>query len=167
MAFKTEKYNSWQTLHRELKKTLDLFAVSLEEEDNWTPEKSVEFLVLVREIADGIKEYKSRLEQVKNFLSYAVIPRIFDEHGIKSVSYEHLKARVSLKSQLRASVQTDQKENAIQWLKENHPGIVTETINANTLSSFAKLMLEEEGIELPSELFKTETATNASITKIQ
>ncbi len=54
----------------------------------------------------------------------------------------------------------------IEWLDENgHGALAQRTVNAGTLGSFAKDLIQDQGKELPPEIFKTGTAPYTSITK--
>jgi hypothetical protein len=56
------------------------------------------------------------------------------------------------------------KERGMEWLRETgNDGLIITTVNAQTLSSFAKEMALE-GMPLPEELFKVGTAQHISIT---
>lgn len=60
----------------------------------------------------------------------------------------------------------DKKEEAIAWLKNNgHGDLITETVNASALTSYAMSLLEQDGKELPSDLFKSFDKSSTSVTK--
>lgn len=60
------------------------------------------------------------------------------------------------------------RERGIDWLKTNgYPELVQETVNAQTLAAFSKSLLEDEGKELPDDIFKVGTTPYTSITKIR
>lgn len=66
----------------------------------------------------------------------------------------------------RVSASMLDKNGGMQWLRdEGHEGIITETVNASTLSAFAKSLLEESGVELPEDLFKVSTMTQLAVRK--
>jgi hypothetical protein len=57
------------------------------------------------------------------------------------------------------------KEAGMQWLRNTgNDGLIIETVNAMTLSSFAKDMALN-GMPLPEEVFRVSTAQHISITK--
>jgi hypothetical protein len=54
----------------------------------------------------------------------------------------------------------------MNWLRDNGAeSLIIETVNAQTLASYAKSVMEEEGKDLPHNLFKTNILTYTSITK--
>jgi hypothetical protein len=58
------------------------------------------------------------------------------------------------------------KDEAFAWLKDNDLGdIIQETVNSNTLSAQAKLLLEDKGLDMDPELFNTYWQNNVSKTK--
>jgi hypothetical protein len=58
------------------------------------------------------------------------------------------------------------KELGHRWLHDNgHGGLIIPTVNASSLSAFAKDLMENEGKELPEHIFKTGRLTYTSITK--
>jgi len=60
------------------------------------------------------------------------------------------------------------KDAGLNWLRANgHEGIIIETVNSSTLSAFAKSQLEEEGVDLPDDIFKIGTSPYTSITKVK
>jgi hypothetical protein len=57
------------------------------------------------------------------------------------------------------------KEAAFEWLRENGLGeLITETVNASTLSAQARKMLED-GTELDADIFNVSVFPTTSITK--
>lgn len=58
-----------------------------------------------------------------------------------------------LKTVTRASAKAGEQERLYQWLKDNGYGdLVKETVNAQTLTGFAKELMEENDDELPGDL---------------
>ncbi|WP_338121719.1 hypothetical protein [Eubacterium pyruvativorans] len=68
-------------------------------------------------------------------------------------NFTHAGTMFSLTSKVRASAVSDRKEDLYQALRDNGYGsMVTETVNANSLSSFVKEQREENEDELPTWL---------------
>jgi hypothetical protein len=58
------------------------------------------------------------------------------------------------------------KQLGMDWLRNTgNESLIQETVNSSTLAAFAKSKTEEEGKELPSDIFKTSVMTYTSITK--
>jgi hypothetical protein len=122
----------------------------------------------VRLAAEQIKEAREAINDISDNLSRVVIPDtvalLKETTGQKPPFNIEGVGRVTVS--YRFSCTMPDKEHGIRWLKSNgHGGIVQETVNSSTLSAFAKNMLEEQGIELPPDLFKVGTAPYTSITK--
>ena len=65
-----------------------------------------------------------------------------------------------------ASIIAEKRPQAFQWLRDNGYGdIIQETVNASTLSAFAKTLLETENKELPEEFFRVHAESQATLTR--
>lgn len=92
-------------------------------------------------------------------------PEVFEAAGVTHVPLAE-GYRVGLNYLTRASIRAGLKEVAHQWLIENgHQDIITETVNASTLSALARTLQEEENLSLPEDLFNVALMTNTSVTK--
>jgi hypothetical protein len=110
---------------------------------------------LAREALAGMEEELSRVQ----------IPDVMAEHGVKTITIEDV-GRVTVSYRFSCSMLD--KDAGLMWLRANgHDGIIIETVNSSTLSAFAKSQLEEEGVDLPDEIFKTGTSPYTSITKVK
>lgn len=116
----------------------------------------------VRELHRSLKERVSALGEHINGLSYDIIPTIFTNQNIKTINVVGLGA---VTISVRWSATMLNKEKGMEWLRETgNSGLIVETVNAQTLSSFAK---EETlaGKPLPDNLFKVGTSQLVSIRK--
>lgn len=101
-------------------------------------------------------------EKYKRFL----LPEAFEQEGVKSIPLAE-GFRVGTSTTFRASIKKGEKDAAYAWLRENKLGdIITSTVNASTLSSVAKKMVEEENKELPEQLFNVGMLPTTSVTKV-
>jgi len=117
---------------------------------------------------EEIKEAREAIADIAENLSRVVIPDVVaalrERTGEKPPFQIEGVGRVSVA--YRFSCTMIDKVKGIGWLKGNgHEGLVQETVNSSTLSAFAKDMLENNGIELPTEFFKVGTSPYTSITK--
>lgn len=72
--------------------------------------------------------------------------------------------RISVSTQVRASIREGKKGEAYDWLRNHDLGdIIQETINSSTLSAAARELLEGN-VELPEAEFNVYTAFNTSVT---
>ena len=124
----------------------------------------------VRLAAAQIKEAREALKSMEDMLSGNIVPdfvrRAKEELGVKTPIVLEGVGRVTVSYRFSASMLD--KEKGIDWLKGNgHGGLVQETVNSSTLSAFAKDMFENQGVELPPEVFKVGTNPYTSITKVK
>lgn len=121
----------------------------------------------VRIAVEQIKEAREALAQMAEDLSRETIPDTLRGLGIKTITIEGV-GRVSVSARFSASILPEKKPEAYSWLRESGNGsLIVETVNAQTLSSFAKNLLETEGVDLPSDLFKIGSMSYTSITKVK
>lgn len=119
----------------------------------------------VKDLYDQLDEIKKRLGASKDRMSYTMLPRAFEDEGQSSITLSS-GHRITISSKLRASI-GENRDEAYVWLRDHDFGdIITETVNASTLSALAK-GLAEEGKGLPEELFNTSIAQVASVTKVR
>lgn len=116
----------------------------------------------LRRVNALIKEAREALAQMEERLSREQIPDVMRANNIKSTTIEGV-GRVSLGHRWSASMVD--KEPAMNWLRDSgHGGVIQETVNAQTLGALAK-ELNNDGVELPQQFFKTSLMTYTSITK--
>lgn len=118
--------------------------------------------------AEIIKDAKKALDNIVDTLSRVVIPdvvaKLKETTGEKPPFVIEGVGRVSVS--YRFSCSMIDKDQGIDWLRgSGNESLVTETVNSSTLAAFAKDMLENQGKELPSEIFKVSTSPFTSITK--
>lgn len=122
----------------------------------------------VRLAAEQIKEAREAINDMSDNLSRVIIPDIIanlrERTGEKPPFNIEGVGRVSVA--YRFSCTMIDKNEGINWLKNTgNGGIVIETVNSATLSAFAKDLLENQGKELPADIFKVGTSPYTSITK--
>lgn len=125
----------------------------------------------LKRLYDDLEGMRKRMSKQIEFLKTVVLPEAFEREGITSFTTKD-GYRVTVGHRVFASCLPDMKFEAYQWLKENgFEDIVTETVNAGTLSSLAKSLLTIDDpsssiLELPEELFKVEIKPQTSSTKV-
>jgi len=116
----------------------------------------------LRKINARIREAREALYEMEQRLSWEQVPDVMRENNIRTTTIEGV-GRVSLSNKWSCSMLD--KEVGMDWLRGNGAGeLIQETVNAQTLAAYAK-SLNEEGKELPNDIFKTGTMTYTSITK--
>lgn len=120
-------------------------------------------------LANGeIKTAREALADIADALSTSAIPDLLrhmkETTGLKTPINLEGVGRVTVSYRFSCSMLD--KAQGIAWLDANgHGDIAPRSVNAQTLGSFAKKMIEDEGVDLPAEIFKTGTAPYTSITK--
>jgi hypothetical protein len=117
----------------------------------------------LRAITEQIKESREALDELERKLSREYVPDAMRARNIKTITIEGV-GRVSLSNRWSCSMLD--KQLGMQYLRDTgNGGLIIETVNAQTLASFAKDLNDNKGEELPSDLFKTGIMTVTSITK--
>lgn len=142
-------------------------SAAIEEANKALVEKDLILLIKdfdwIRNTYDNLDDNRKLIFGLIEKLSRETIPAKMDAQDITSIKIDGV-GRVSLGT--RVSVSMLDKQAGMEWLRENgHGDIIQETVNASTLSAFSKSLLEEEGVELPDDKFKTSTMRYTSITK--
>jgi hypothetical protein len=120
--------------------------------------------VQIRLAEDELGAAMKRLANLSDALQYTKLPEAFQAAGVTSLTVTGY--RVTAMPLVRASITPGQKEPAFQWLRDNDFGsLVIETVNAGSLASLAKSMVQDEGRELPEGLFNVHHGTTMSVTK--
>lgn len=121
------------------------------------------FLREVRDITETLADLKIQFQWQLDRLRQETIPTSFKENGISSLTVDGY--RYTISQTMRASIKADKKLDAYKWLRENDLGeLITETVNASTLSAQARKMAED-GLELEPDLFNVSIVPSTSITQ--
>lgn len=124
---------------------------------------AIKHYVAVREAVKQIKTAREALDDIEDQLSKQQIPDIMRAAGVKNVKLEGI-GTVGISHRFSCSM--IDKDAGFQYLRDNgHGGLITETVNSSSLSAFAKSLLEDDGVELPPEVFKVGTQAYTSIRK--
>lgn len=120
-----------------------------------------------REDYDALDVIRKQLHKALEDVSRITIPEFMAEEGVKSTSLEDIGYRFTVSQKVSASIAPDKKDAAYAWLRETgNAVIITETVNASTLSSFVRKRVQDEGLEVPEDLFKVSTMAFTSATKL-
>lgn len=111
-------------------------------------------------ISDSGKAFGPLIQQCKT----TDIPETFEQAGVPHVTLDE-GYRVGVSETFRASIMSDKKLEAYAWLRANGlPDLISETVNASTLSAALKKEVEEKNVEPPVDLFKYAFVPNVSVT---
>lgn len=130
-------------------------------QNNDIPE-TVQHFAAFRDRVKNLAEKLAELQKHVDAMSYEILPTMFTNQNVKTISVSGV-GRVSINVRWNASML--KKAEAMEWLRTSgNEGLIIETVNAQTLASFAKTETLA-GKPLPEHLFKVGTAQHVSITK--
>jgi hypothetical protein len=119
---------------------------------------------IVKRWEEVFKPFKNEFEQIKT----VKLPSAMEREGVSTISLDDMKKRITVSSRFTASIKPDMKEEAYEWLRNNGlEDLITNTVNASTLSAAAKNMMEEKNKELPADKFNLAIIPTTSVTAIK
>lgn len=137
---------------------------SLREYENQDAVEMARAFVHVRRVKDELDELSKRFSKVYEELKSVKLPQKFEEGGVPSITLAE-GYRVGVSHLVRASIKGEAREAAYEWLREHGLGdLITNTVNASTLSAVAKSMVEDNQ-ELDPELFNVHVLATTSVTR--
>jgi hypothetical protein len=129
---------------------------------NDIPETVAHYAAL-RDTAKDLAERVGALQKLVDSLSYESLPTMFGNQGVKTITLPDV-GRVTIN--VRWSATMLNKPAGMEWLRTSgNEGLIIETVNSGTLSSFAKAETLA-GKPLPDHLFKVTTNQHVSITAV-
>lgn len=131
----------------QLQRAAELLVDAVEEGDFNLSEGLIGYYRISEEykgVDDVRKEIWKRLER----LDKGTLPDAFESEGVDKVRVPQIERSFYVLPKMSASMVD--KEEAMAWLRERGAdALITETVNASTLSSYVKDLLENEGIDPP------------------
>lgn len=120
---------------------------------------------LTREEYEALDEVRKNIGKLLEEMSRTALPEMMRENKTKTITLENLRRRFTVSQRYSCSMLD--KEKGALWLRETgNAAIITETVNASTLSAFAKKRITEEGLEMPEDIFKVSIMDLISATKV-
>lgn len=122
----------------------------------------------VRLAAARIKTAREAIAGMEDALSHIVIPdistRLRERTGEKPPY--HIEGVGTVTVAWKQSCSMLDKEAGLDWLRKNgQEGIIQETVNSSTLAAFSKSYMEQDGKDLPEDIFKVSMQPYTSIRK--
>ena len=119
---------------------------------------------------DALDEARKAIYKQVEDLKNRALPELMADKKAKTLTLEipgvERARRFTTNRRLSASILPDRKAEGYAYLRENGAeNLIQETVNSSSLSSYAKQMIEEQGMDLPDDTFKLSTMTYISITK--
>ena len=103
-----------------------------------------------------LDEQRKRLYKALDHMNKGVLPEKFADRDLDKIQLKSLSRSFYPITKLSASFHD--KERGFEWLRENgDDALITETVNAGTLASHVKRMIEDEGIDPPEDIVKVNT----------
>lgn len=122
-----------------------------------------------KEIADtyeGMDKQRKEIYALVERMSRETIPELLADAQVTNITVEYGDLRYRFGKTQRVSVSMPDKIGGMEWLRKNGgEGLIQETVNASSLSSFAKDLLKSQGRDMPPEMFTTSTLIYTSVTK--
>ena len=119
----------------------------------------------LRDINENMEEANKPIKELVEGIKKKYLPEAFEREEIKTLTAD-TGDRTTVNEKMFASIIAEKRPQAFQWLRDNGYGdIIQETVNASTLSAFAKTLLETENKELPEEFFRVHAESQATLTR--
>lgn len=117
------------------------------------------------DLEEAIQECKAKAFHMKEHLRFTVLPDLFTQNSVKSVTTLNGYRIAIDMSDISVSVPAENKGMAYEWLTDNGYGdIITSTINSSTLKATIKGMLREN-MPVPEDVFKISPYVKLSVTR--
>lgn len=117
-----------------------------------------------REQYELLDDIRTEIGKLFELMSRGTIPEMMRANDSKTVTVDSIKRRFTISKRFSCSIIPEMRADAYEWLRPH--GLISETVNSSTLSSFAKKKIEDEGTEMPDNLFKTSIMDITSATKV-
>lgn len=129
-----------------------------------TPGLMAEYYKRLRHLDDRLKQCIKDLKSIMDPLQTEVLPDLFEKNKVKSLTTED-GYRITISQRVHASIKSEQKEAAFDWLRQNSLGnLIYETVNAQSLAAAAKDRMSNNR-EMPDDIFNVFVAPSISLTK--
>lgn len=145
---------------------VDIFTAQVQEIKRSGLNPALEIWDLTSDDYDALDETRKKLYFLLEELNKVVLPEMMTENKVKTISLDSVHKRFTVNQRVSASI--IDKEKGYEWLRTTGNGaLIVEQVNAQTLSAFAKRYIQDEGKELPEDIFKVGTSYYMSATKIK
>ncbi len=110
----------------------------------------VNIMARIQDRIDKLDEYRKELYAEYDAVRKHALPEAMQEEGISSCTVDGV-GRVTLRSDIYASIPASNREAAFDWLRgTGHGGVIKESIHHGTLKALIKEMIRS-GEQLPPE----------------
>ena len=131
--------------------------------DTMTAVELIRAMAAIRAKKDAHEEAGKKITADFDFLRNVKIPQVFEEQEIQVLKVEGV-GRCNLTGDLQATIPSDQKQAAYEWLRDTGRGdLIQDTVNSSTLKAMVKGLMQA-GEDVPP-CFRVHVFSRASITK--
>lgn len=110
-------------------------------------------LFMVKGAHDAVDAAKKAIYKPKDFLDKVIVPEKMEADGVDQVRVPSIARSFSVQDKMSASFVD--KEAGFEWLRGLGQGdMITETVNAGTLTAYVRNLILEEGIDPPEDVVK-------------
>lgn len=121
--------------------------------------------VVLRRLKDKFENLDKTWKALFAHYDKEVLPELFEAAGVTSLPLTE-GFRVGVSNKFYASIKEGKRDEGWEWLRANGLSeIITETVNASSLSAAIKHEIKENNLEPPENLFTTAWVPNTSVTK--
>lgn len=136
----------------------------LHEADCGGPMQLARAYVTLHRLNDAVDEFKKTFSKLFEEYKTSVVPDSFDEQRTEMVPLSE-GYRVTTSTKIQASINAQRKPDAYAWLREHQMGgLIQETVSASALSTDLGVMIKDDNVDPPIDLFNVHFATLASVT---
>ncbi len=133
------------------------------------------FYFRLKTLTEVLNDCLKDINKYKTYLQYTHLPKMMNDNNVKTITVESINARFSKSSKLSVKGNPnvgysgeELQAKIFEWLREVGAGsLIKETVNAASLSAFAKNLIEVEGKDLPEDLFEVSTSESVSVTPLK
>ena len=124
----------------------------------------VQLYSYARTVLENINDALKAVAGVVDELGSVHIPEAYERENLQTLTTTD-GDRLTVITKMFASLPADKREAGFEWLRANgHDALIVETINASSLSAFAKAEIAE-GRELPDDIFTTHIKPSVTLTR--
>lgn len=99
-----------------------------------------------------------------DFMNKVMIPEMLEAHGSDKVQIPEIGRSFYILTKTSCSMLD--KEKGMKWLRDRGDGsLISETVSAGTLASYAKDLVVNEGVDMPDDIFKLSTYNITGVSK--
>ena len=145
-------------------KSIEAVGDAIKDDGTIKPSELAEFYFHLKELHEQADQAVKKLYHVNDMLNKHLIPSRLKDAGLDAIRVPSIARSFSIVTKTSASF--IDKEKGLEWLRGMGAGeMIQETVNAQTLSSFCRNMILENGIDPPQDIVKVSSYDTMSMVK--